>query len=171
MCILEGWVAQMENRRRLRIGIAVWIFQKVFAAHPRRDSQVRHMQWVGDGVWISIRLDSTLRLYHAHTYAHLQDVDIEPYVTKMLGIFQLRTRNELSFPFHRMHFFVRNFYRSMRRFFLRICICVSISEMSRNLHMQIYCAIVVYELITFDWESLDPTSFVALFFFDICAKR
>ncbi|EJD75081.1 JNK-interacting protein, variant [Loa loa] len=59
--------------------------KKVFAAHPRRDSQVRHMQWVGDGVWISIRLDSTLRLYHAYNYEHLQDIDIEPYVTKMLG--------------------------------------------------------------------------------------
>uniref|UniRef100_A0A915BB52 JNK-interacting protein n=2 Tax=Parascaris univalens TaxID=6257 RepID=A0A915BB52_PARUN len=68
---------------------------KVFAAHPRRDSQVRHMQWVGDGVWISIRLDSTLRLYHAHTYAHLQDVDIEPYVTKMLGT------NKLDFSYMR----------------------------------------------------------------------
>lgn len=36
-------------------------------------------------VWLSIRLDSTIRLYHAHTYQHLQDVDIEPYITKMLG--------------------------------------------------------------------------------------
>jgi len=43
------------------------------------------MAWTGDGVWVSIRLDSTLRLYHAHTYEHLQDVDIEPYVSKMLG--------------------------------------------------------------------------------------
>lgn len=31
------------------------------------------------------RLDSTLRLYHANTYEHIQDVDIEPYVSKMLG--------------------------------------------------------------------------------------
>ncbi|XP_054274802.1 JNK-interacting protein 3-like isoform X4 [Macrosteles quadrilineatus] len=54
-------------------------------AHPRKESQVRQMSWVGDGVWVSIRLDSTLRLYHAHTYKHLQDVDIEPYVSKMLG--------------------------------------------------------------------------------------
>ncbi|CAD6197407.1 unnamed protein product [Caenorhabditis auriculariae] len=62
---------------------------KVFAAHPRKDSQVRNMQWVGSGVWLSIRLDSTLRLYHAHTFEHLQDVDIEPYVTKMLGASKL----------------------------------------------------------------------------------
>jgi mitogen-activated protein kinase 8 interacting protein 3 len=47
------------------------------------------MAWVGDGVWVSIRLDSTLRLYHAHTHEHLQDVDIEPYVSKMLGKWQL----------------------------------------------------------------------------------
>lgn len=36
-------------------------------------------------MWVSIRLDSTLRLYNAHTYHHLQDIDIEPYVSKMLG--------------------------------------------------------------------------------------
>ncbi|CAH1995293.1 unnamed protein product [Acanthoscelides obtectus] len=54
-------------------------------AHPRRESPVRQMTWLGEGVWVSIRLDSTLRLYHAHTYQHLQDVDIEPYVSKMLG--------------------------------------------------------------------------------------
>ncbi|XP_058142655.1 C-Jun-amino-terminal kinase-interacting protein 3 isoform X6 [Dasypus novemcinctus] len=59
--------------------------EKSFDAHPRRESQVRQLAWVGDGVWVSIRLDSTLRLYHAHTHQHLQDVDIEPYVSKMLG--------------------------------------------------------------------------------------
>ncbi|KAM3921960.1 C-Jun-amino-terminal kinase-interacting protein 4 isoform 3-T3 [Leptodactylus fuscus] len=59
--------------------------ERSFDAHPRKESQVRQLAWVGDGVWVSIRLDSTLRLYHAHTYQHLQDVDIEPYVSKMLG--------------------------------------------------------------------------------------
>ncbi|MEJ1287513.1 mitogen-activated protein kinase 8 interacting protein 3 [Cricetulus griseus] len=59
--------------------------EKSFDAHPRRESQVRQLAWIGDGVWVSIRLDSTLRLYHAHTHQHLQDVDIEPYVSKMLG--------------------------------------------------------------------------------------
>lgn len=52
---------------------------------------MRQLAWVGDGVWVSIRLDSTLRLYHAHTYQHLQDVDIEPYVSKMLGKFPEKT--------------------------------------------------------------------------------
>lgn len=41
-------------------------------------------------------LDSTLRLYHAHTYEHLQDVDIEPYVSKMLGT------GKLGFSFARI---------------------------------------------------------------------
>ncbi|XP_055006600.1 C-Jun-amino-terminal kinase-interacting protein 4 isoform X2 [Boleophthalmus pectinirostris] len=59
--------------------------EKCFDAHPRKDSQVRLMAWEGDGIWVSIRLDSTLRLFHAHTHQHLQDVDIEPYVSKMLG--------------------------------------------------------------------------------------
>ncbi|XP_054718244.1 C-Jun-amino-terminal kinase-interacting protein 4-like isoform X2 [Uloborus diversus] len=59
--------------------------EKSFDAHPRKESQVRQLAWVGDGVWLSIRLDSTLRLYHAHTYQHLQDIDIEPYISKILG--------------------------------------------------------------------------------------
>ncbi|XP_015604711.1 JNK-interacting protein 3 isoform X6 [Cephus cinctus] len=59
--------------------------ERTVDAHPRRESQVRQLAWLGEGVWVSIRLDSTLRLYHAHTYQHLQDVDIEPYVSKMLG--------------------------------------------------------------------------------------
>ncbi|KAK0133088.1 C-Jun-amino-terminal kinase-interacting protein 4 [Merluccius polli] len=59
--------------------------QKSFDAHPRKESQVRQLAWDGDGIWVSIRLDSTLRLFHAHTHQHLQDVDIEPYVSKMLG--------------------------------------------------------------------------------------
>ncbi|GJQ76842.1 putative JNK-interacting protein [Trypoxylus dichotomus] len=54
-------------------------------AHPRRESPVKLLAWLGEGVWVSIRLDSALRLYHAYTYQHLQDVDIEPYVSKMLG--------------------------------------------------------------------------------------
>uniref|UniRef100_H2ZKU5 RH1 domain-containing protein n=1 Tax=Ciona savignyi TaxID=51511 RepID=H2ZKU5_CIOSA len=58
---------------------------KSFDAHPRRESQVRQLAWGGDGVWVSIRLDSTVRLYHARTLQHLQDVDIEPYVSKVLG--------------------------------------------------------------------------------------
>ena len=60
--------------------------ETTFDAHPRKESQVRQMAWIGDGVWVSIRLDSTLRLYHAHTLEHLQDVDVEPYVSKMLGM-------------------------------------------------------------------------------------
>ena len=65
--------------------ISPCVLQTSFDAHPRKESQVRQLCWVGDGVWVSIRLDSTLRLYHAYTHQHLQDVDIEPYVSKMLG--------------------------------------------------------------------------------------
>lgn len=59
--------------------------EHVFVAHPRRDSQVRQLLPVERGVWVSIRLDSTIRLYHAKTHQHLQDLDIEPFITKMLG--------------------------------------------------------------------------------------
>ena len=64
------------------------VYRVLHILFSRKESQVRQMAWVGDGVWVSIRLDSTLRLYHAHTQDHLQDVDIEPYVSKMLGKLQ-----------------------------------------------------------------------------------
>lgn len=58
---------------------------------------MRQLAWIGDGVWVSIRLDSTLRLYHAHSHQHLQDVDIEPYVSKMLGEGLLLTELKAEF--------------------------------------------------------------------------
>ncbi|XP_058124926.1 JNK-interacting protein 3 isoform X2 [Anopheles coustani] len=58
---------------------------KSFEAHPRKESQIRQMATTGLGVWVSIRLDSTLRLFSAETYDHLEDIDIDPYVSKMLG--------------------------------------------------------------------------------------
>jgi hypothetical protein len=73
---------------------------------------------VGDGVWVSIRLDSTLRLYHAHTYQHLQDVDIEPYVSKMLG--------KLSKPF---------LFAKEKVLFLFVCLFVVQQIKPRILHM------------------------------------
>lgn len=36
-------------------------------------------------MYFNCSLDSTLRLYHTYTFEHKQDVDIEPYVSKMLG--------------------------------------------------------------------------------------
>ncbi len=65
--------------------VNIWYDFTTFFIHLFTFIKVRQMAWIGDGVWISIRLDSTLRLYHAHTHEHLQDVDIEPYVSKMLG--------------------------------------------------------------------------------------
>lgn len=57
-----------------------------FPIHPRKESQVRQLSALGDGVWCSIRMDTTLRLYSAvKPFSHLQDVDIEPYVSKMLS--------------------------------------------------------------------------------------
>ncbi|XP_074598830.1 JNK-interacting protein 3-like isoform X2 [Brevipalpus obovatus] len=57
-----------------------------FAVDPRKETQVRQLTAMEDGVWCSIRLDSTIRLYSAvKPYQHVQDIDIEPLVTKLLG--------------------------------------------------------------------------------------
>lgn len=77
------WAAH-RNRIHVVDPITLSIIHRL-EAHPRKESQIRQMAATGLGVWVSIRLDSTLRLYHSQTYEHLQDVDIEPYVSKMLG--------------------------------------------------------------------------------------
>lgn len=46
---------------------------------------MRLMTWCGDGVWVAIRNEPTLKLYHAFTLEHLQDIDIEPCVEKLTG--------------------------------------------------------------------------------------
>ena len=57
-----------------------------FPLHPRKESQVRQLTALGDGVWCSLRLDSTLRLYSAvRPFVHLQDIDVEPFVAKILS--------------------------------------------------------------------------------------
>ena len=43
------------------------------------------MVTVGDGVWISLKYDSTLRLFHATNFAHMQDLDIAPSIRRVLG--------------------------------------------------------------------------------------
>ncbi|XP_072281532.1 C-Jun-amino-terminal kinase-interacting protein 4-like isoform X2 [Pyxicephalus adspersus] len=56
-----------------------------FEATPRPESQVRHIAAAGDGVWVSVRLDSILRLFHAQTGQPLQELELEPFIQKMLG--------------------------------------------------------------------------------------
>lgn len=50
---------------------------KSIEAHPRRESRIRIMNRRGQGVWVSIRLDSVLRLYHSQNGDHLQARDLK----------------------------------------------------------------------------------------------
>ena len=43
------------------------------------------MVTVGDGVWMAFRYESILRLFHAATFTHIQDLDIAPSVQRVLG--------------------------------------------------------------------------------------
>ena len=107
--------------------ILYFTLQKSFDVHPRKESQIRQMAWLADGVWISIRLDSTLRLYHAYTHKHLQDIDIEPYVSKMLGKIQTTafvSSSVLTLSYspiwnqnvpQEIPFFIRNHYSAIAR--------------------------------------------------------
>lgn len=67
--------------------------EKWFEATSRPESQVRFMVSAQEGVWVSVRLDATLRLFHAHTGQPLQELELEPFVHRMLG------SNNLGFSF------------------------------------------------------------------------
>jgi WD40 repeated domain len=43
------------------------------------------MAWLGEGVWLSVRLSSTLQLYHTSTYQHLQDLNLQPFIERMIS--------------------------------------------------------------------------------------
>ncbi|XP_074874002.1 C-Jun-amino-terminal kinase-interacting protein 4-like [Carettochelys insculpta] len=60
--------------------------QRYFEVSGRPESQVRHMASAGDGVWVSLRLDPTLRLFHAATGQPLQEVDLTPFVRRVFGL-------------------------------------------------------------------------------------
>ena len=53
--------------------------------HAAKKAEVSHMVPVGDGVWISFKFDSTLRLFHGTTLTCMQDLDIGPSVQRILG--------------------------------------------------------------------------------------
>ncbi|XP_075771164.1 C-Jun-amino-terminal kinase-interacting protein 4-like isoform X2 [Pelodiscus sinensis] len=68
--------------------------QRYFEVTEHPESQVRHMASAGDGVWVSVRLDPTLRLFHAITGQPLQEIDLTPFVRSMFG------PNSLGFSVH-----------------------------------------------------------------------
>ncbi|XP_064389580.1 C-Jun-amino-terminal kinase-interacting protein 4-like isoform X2 [Halichondria panicea] len=52
--------------------------------HQNKRAEVTQMVAVGDGVWLSFKYDSILRLFHAATYTHIQDLDVAPSVQRVL---------------------------------------------------------------------------------------
>ena len=60
-----------------------------FEAHPRQESRIKTFSedtlTNGQNVWVSVRLDSVVRLFSAKApdFQHLMDVDIEPFVSSI----------------------------------------------------------------------------------------
>ena len=39
---------------------------------------------IGEGVWISFKFSSTIKLFHSTAYNNMQDIDIGPQIHKVL---------------------------------------------------------------------------------------
>jgi len=66
-------------------GTASPLLQATFQIHSHKRAEVNQMVAVGDGVWLSLKYDSTLRLFHATNFTHMQDLDIAPSIRRVLG--------------------------------------------------------------------------------------
>ncbi|XP_056400656.1 C-Jun-amino-terminal kinase-interacting protein 4-like isoform X2 [Hyla sarda] len=71
--------------------IKIW-----FEATPRSESQVRHIAAARDGVWVSVRLDSILRLFHPETGQPLQELELEPFIQRMFGFSSFKSMAQVS---------------------------------------------------------------------------
>ncbi|XP_075696133.1 C-Jun-amino-terminal kinase-interacting protein 3-like isoform X2 [Rhinoderma darwinii] len=71
--------------------IKIW-----FEVTPRSESQVRHIAAARDGVWVSVRLDSILRLFHPETGQPLQELELEPFIQRMLGSSNFMSMAQIS---------------------------------------------------------------------------
>ena len=69
----------------LSLSLSLLFLQSTFSVHHGKKAEVSHMVPVGDGVWISFKYDSTLRLFHGTTLTCMQDLDIGPSVQRILG--------------------------------------------------------------------------------------
>ncbi|XP_066463796.1 C-Jun-amino-terminal kinase-interacting protein 4-like [Eleutherodactylus coqui] len=67
-----------------------------FEATHRPESQVRHIAAARDGVWVSVRLDSILRLFHPETGQPLQELELEPFIQRMLGSSNFMSMSQVS---------------------------------------------------------------------------
>ncbi|KAK9397526.1 C-Jun-amino-terminal kinase-interacting protein 3-like [Crotalus adamanteus] len=59
--------------------------QRYFEVTSHPESHVRHMAAASGGIWVSVRLETTLRLLHAETGQPLQEVELEPFISRTFG--------------------------------------------------------------------------------------
>ena len=90
--LLKKEVCALSLSLSLSLSFLTMIFflllQSTFSVHTSKKAEVSHMVPVGDGVWISFKFDSTLRLFHGTTLTCMQDLDIGPSVQRILGEIQ-----------------------------------------------------------------------------------
>lgn len=56
-----------------------------FKVHAIQDAQIQTMSWYKDGVWISIRRESILRLYHVISHELIQTLDLNQVIMNLLS--------------------------------------------------------------------------------------
>ncbi|KAK9395628.1 C-Jun-amino-terminal kinase-interacting protein 3-like [Crotalus adamanteus] len=79
----EGWHTQGRVVAALADGSLAIFHRNTVTSHP--ESHVQHMAAAGGGIWVSVHLETTLCLLHAETGQPLQEVELEPFISRMFG--------------------------------------------------------------------------------------
>lgn len=60
------------------------VTQATVTVNVNKKAEVSRMVAFSDGVWVSFKSDSTIRLFHTTSFNHMQDIDIAPPIRKVL---------------------------------------------------------------------------------------
>ncbi|CAH8546318.1 unnamed protein product [Schistosoma turkestanicum] len=67
-----------------------------FKVYAIQDAQIQTMSWYKDGVWISIRRESILRLYHVISHELIQTVDLNQIIMNLMTNINLSDNGNIS---------------------------------------------------------------------------
>lgn len=73
-----GNVVYVINSRTFKMEATITV-------HSRKKAEVNQMIAIGEGVWMSFKFSSVIKLFHSTAFNHMQDVDVAPPIHKLLS--------------------------------------------------------------------------------------
>ena len=75
------------------------LLQATITVNVNKKAEVGQMVSFSDGMWISFKSDSTIRLFHTTSFNHMQDIDIASPIRRVLCKYNLVYDNKCGVQF------------------------------------------------------------------------